>query len=176
MKDTLRPVIHLIVVIWLGFLVQAIIPVQQYGIRPRSIDGLLGVVFAPVLHGGLTHITANTVSLFFIGLMVFGFHGRTTWLVLIEVWVLGGLGTWLIGDSNSLHIGASGVIYGLLGYSLFIGLFKKDFKNIVFSGICFFLYGGALWGLFPASPLISWEGHLCGFLSGILSAKVHSSK
>lgn len=86
--------------------------------------------------------------------------------------VLSGMGTWLIGSANSVHIGASGLIYGLISYLFFFGIFKRSVGSIVVSVVVFLLYAGAIWGVFPSGSYISWEMHLCGFLAGVLMAKV----
>ena len=125
------------------------------GIVPHSFIGLRGILFAPFLHGSFYHIISNTVPFIILG-----------WL--------GGLGTWVIGRNCSIHIGASGVIFGYLGYLLFRGYFEKSFVAIAISVGIFMTYGGLIWGVLPTNPYISWEGHLFGFIGGIMAAKLLS--
>ena len=94
----------------------------------------------------------------------------------IQISLLGGLCVWIIGASNSYHIGASGVIFGYMGFLLSIGIFERSIKGIAIALIAGFLYGGILWGVLPSEPGISWEGHLFGFLAGIASAKFLAKK
>lgn len=145
---------------------------DAFGIRPRSIVGLRGVILAPLLHGGFGHLIANTVPLLILGWFVMLRATKDWFTVGAFATFIGGMGTWLIGASRSVHIGASGVVFGFLGYLLFRGVFERKFWPIVGSLVVGFMYGGAIWGVLPGQPGISWEGHLFGFLGGILAAKV----
>jgi membrane associated rhomboid family serine protease len=118
------------------------------GVRPRQVDGLDGIAFAPLLHGGWTHLVANTVPLLIFGFLIL-LAGAARWLaVTAVVWVVGGAGTWLTGQPGSLHVGASVLAFGWLVYLLLRGLF----------------------GVLPGQPGISWQGHLFGALGGGLAA------
>jgi membrane associated rhomboid family serine protease len=90
--------------------------------------------------------------------------------------VLGGAGTWIIGRGNSVHIGASGVIYGILGYLLSAGIFRRDFRSIAVSILVFLVYGGLILGVLPSDSFVSWESHLCGFLSGIVLSSFNNKQ
>lgn len=145
---------------------------DRFGVQPRSLVGLRGVVLAPLLHGGLGHLIANTGPLLMLGWFVMWRQTRDWFVVGAFATVVGGLGTWLVGASNSVHIGASGVVFGFLGYLLLRGWFERKFFSIVGSVLVGVMYGGALWGLLPGTPGVSWEGHLFGFLGGVLAARL----
>ncbi len=142
------------------------------GIHPRSTEGLLGVLLAPFLHGGFGHLMANTIPLLVLGFFIMLRRKRDLLYVSAISGVVGGLGTWLIGASNSVHIGASILVFGYLGYLLSLGIFERRFWTIAGSAAVFFLYGGFLWGVLPGDPGISWEGHAFGLLGGILAARI----
>jgi membrane associated rhomboid family serine protease len=144
---------------------------NQFGIFPRQISGLRGIVFAPFLHGGFAHLIANTIPFVTLGWLVM--LRRTIdffWVTAIAMFV-GGLGTWLFG-APGCHIGASGVIFGYLGYLISRGYFERKILSVIFSLIVLVLYGGLLWGILPTRIGISWEGHLFGFLGGVVAAKL----
>lgn len=141
-----------------------------FGIHPRETVGLIGIATAPFLHGSFDHLIANTLPFLILG-----------WLVLVrETWhffavsaitaIVAGLGTWLVGASGSVHVGASGVIFGYLGYLMLGGWFERRIGTIVGSIAVAVLYGGLVVGVLPGTPGISWEGHLFGFLGGVLCA------
>lgn len=145
---------------------------DRYGIQPRSVEGLLGVLAAPFLHGGFGHLMANTIPLIVLGFFIMLRRKRDLLYVSLISGLVGGLGTWLIGGANSVHIGASILVFGYLGYLLFLGVFERRFWTILGSAAVFFLYGGALWGVLPGNPGISWEGHAFGLLGGIFAARL----
>jgi membrane associated rhomboid family serine protease len=146
---------------------------DRFGILPRTILGLRGIVFAPLLHGGFMHLASNTVPFIVLGWLVM--LRRTSdfiWVTLIVV-LVSGLGTWVFG-SPGFHIGASGVIFGYLGFLLLRGYFERSFFAIFLSVVVAFLYGGLLLGVLPNQPGISWEGHLFGFIGGGIAARLLS--
>ncbi|OCB37016.1 rhomboid family intramembrane serine protease [Mycobacterium malmoense] len=148
------------------------------GIRPLEADGLWGIVFAPVLHASWQHLMANTVPLLVLGfLMTLAGLSRFVWATAI-VWILGGFGTWLIGDVGSScgptdHIGASGLIFGWLAFLLVFGIFVRRFVDIAIGLVVLFAYGGVLLGAMPVLGRcggVSWQGHLCGAIAGVVAA------
>jgi membrane associated rhomboid family serine protease len=148
------------------------------GIRPLQADGLAGVLFAPLLHANWAHLLANTGPALVLGFLVtLAGLSRFLWATAI-VWVGGGLGTWLIGDVGSScgqtdHIGASGLIFGWLTFLIVFGFFTRAFWQIVVGLVVLFCYGGILWGALPVLNIcggVSWQGHLCGALAGVLAA------
>lgn len=144
---------------------------NQYGIVPRNVTGLRGIVFAPFLHANFTHLVANTLPFASLAWFVMLRRMRDFVIVSLTVMLIGGLGTWLIGPSYSVHIGASGVIFGYLGFLLARGFFERSWIAILLSLAVAFVYGGALWGVLPGQAGVSWQGHLFGFIGGVLAAK-----
>ena len=139
---------------------------DRFGIRPRDLAGLVGILFAPFLHGGIGHLLANTFPLLFLGWLVMVRRTADFFVVAACATLIGGLGTWLFGGPNTIHIGASGVVFGFLGYLLLRGYFERSFTSIALAAIVGLLYGSALWGVLPSGPGISWQGHLFGLLGG----------
>ena len=143
-----------------------------FGIRPRRVDWLWGILFAPFLHGGLGHLVANTSSLLFLGWLVLLRRTGDFFVVTALAILVGGLGVWLFGAVGTIHIGASGLVFGYLGYLLLRGYFERSVVSILVSVVVGVLYGGALSGILPGVPGISWEGHLFGFLGGAGAARL----
>ncbi len=144
------------------------------GIVPHSLIGLRGIIFAPFLHGGFYHVAANTVPFIVLGWLVMLRNINDFYFVSFISAFVGGLGTWVVGRPCSVHIGASGVIFGYFGYLLFRGYFERSFVAIAISIAIALTYGGIIWGVFPTQSYISWEGHLFGFIGGIIAAKILS--
>jgi membrane associated rhomboid family serine protease len=171
-----KNLLYMIAFLWIVHIISYFLPINQYGIIPRETSGLTGILFAPLLHHDFSHLSTNSASFFILGMFLITMeHGRSFWIVAAIV-VLGGLGTWLIGRPGTVHIGASGVIYGILGFLIARGLFRRDFKTLLISIIVFFLYCGMIFGVLPVNYHMSWESHLCGFLSGILLASTYGRK
>lgn len=145
---------------------------QYLGIRPLTGSGLWGILFAPFLHGNFAHLLANTLPLLTLGWLVM-LRGRGEWIAVSVITALcSGLGTWIFGGFGSTHIGASGVIFGYFGFLLLRGYFERSITAIAFSLLVLFLYGGIIFGVLPTSQMISWQGHLFGFLGGVLAARL----
>jgi len=144
---------------------------NQFGIFPRQISGLRGILFAPFLHGGFAHLIANTVPFVTLGWLVMLRRTADFWVVTVIAMLIGGLGTWLFGTPGC-HIGASGVIFGYLGYLISRGYFERRLGSALFSIVVLVVYGGLLWGVLPLQVGISWEGHLFGFIGGVIAAKL----
>ncbi|MEV0086800.1 rhomboid family intramembrane serine protease [Saccharopolyspora sp. NPDC050642] len=142
---------------------------DAYGIEPRDVDGLGGIVWAPLLHAGWGHLWANTLPFLVLGWLVLAGGLRQFIAVTATVWIVGGIGTWLVG-APGVHVGASGVIFGWMVYLLLRGFFQRSFAQILVAVVLFFYWGGMLWGVLPGQPGISWEGHLFGALGGVLAA------
>lgn len=158
---------------WAMELGDALVPgrwLDSNGIVPRTWDGLRGIVFAPLLHGGFGHLIANTVPFLVLGFLVL-LRGLGTFVgVSLLIMLLGGLGVWLLAPGNTIHIGASGLIFGYIGYLLARGYFERSFGSLAIAVVVAVTYGGALWGVLPGQPGISWQGHLFGFLAGVATA------
>ncbi len=145
---------------------------NAYGIAPGKISGLIGVLTAPFLHGSLYHLAANTVPLMLFSWLIMLRDNREWGLVTAMSMLTTGIGTWLIGSAHSVHIGASGLIFGYFGYMLTIGIFQRKFSSILMSLFIGVTYGSLIFGMIPGFVpfYVSWEGHLMGFLGGVLSA------
>jgi membrane associated rhomboid family serine protease len=148
------------------------------GIRPLEWDGLSGIFWAPLLHGGWPHLWANTIPALVLGFLV-ALNGLGKFLgATAIVWLVGGLGTWLIGDVGPCpdgipHIGASGLIFGWFTFLLVFGWLVRKPWQIVVSIAVFLYYGGLLWSALPSlnsCTLVSWQGHLCGAVAGVVAA------
>lgn len=151
---------------------------DRNGIRPLEADGLWGVLFAPLLHANWGHLLANTGPALVLGFLL-TLTGQARFLLATAiVWIVGGLGTWLIGNVGSScgptdHIGASGLIFGWLAFLVVFGWFTRNLWQILVGAVVLFLYGGILWGAVPVLNIcggVSWQGHLCGALAGVLAA------
>jgi membrane associated rhomboid family serine protease len=140
------------------------------GVRPRQVDGLDGIVFAPVLHLGWGHLVGNTLPLLVFGFLILLAGVARFVTVTAIVWVVGGVGTWFTGSQNSVHIGASVLAFGWLVYLLLRGIFSRNASQVALGVILLFVYGGLLYGVLPGQPGISWQGHLFGALGGALAA------
>ncbi len=145
---------------------------DNFGIKPRSMPGLIGIFAAPFLHLGFGHLISNTVPFLILGGIVL-IGGRRVFLASsLIIIVVGGMALWTLGPGGTNHIGASLLIFGYLGFLLARGIFDKSAFWIVVSIVILVFYGGMLAGVLPGQPGISWQGHLFGFLSGVLAARV----
>lgn len=147
----------------------------KLGIYPLETEGLPGILFGPFIHGSLQHLFNNSIPLLVLTAALFYFYRSLRWKVLLVGMFLTGLATWILGRP-AWHIGASGVIYMLAAFLFFKGIFSRQFQLTALSLLVVFLYGGMLWYLFPIDPKISWEGHLSGFLIGLILSLVFQSK
>jgi membrane associated rhomboid family serine protease len=179
LKDQVKILGSFVAIIWIVEIVDYIVfrgNLDRFGIRPRNLDGLVGIAFAPFLHGSFNHAAANTVPFLVLGWLVMLRSISDFVKVSIIGAVISGLGTWLIGSPYSIHVGASGMIYSYLGYLLFRGYFERKPIAIFLAVLVAIMYGGVIWGVLPQRAGISWEGHLFGFIGGIVAAKVLSQK
>jgi membrane associated rhomboid family serine protease len=168
-----------VAVLWAIQIVNAVIfrgGLAIYGIAPRNLVGLRGILFAPLLHGGFGHLMANTLPLITLGwLIMLQDTADFLWVTLIAM-VVSGIGTWLVGATTSIHVGASGVIFGYFGFLLARGYFERSVSAIALALIVFALYGSLIWGVLPSQPGVSWEGHLFGFIGGVVGARLLSQR
>ncbi len=170
--ENLKIVIGVIGLIWVIHFINPIFPMEfrAYGIRPRLMSGLWGIPLAPFLHGDIGHLMANTGALACLLMISLSLSRQLTVMAVVLITLLGGFLVWGCGTYGTNHIGASGVIFGLLGFLLFAGIFRKDFKSLILSIIVFFLYGGILLSLLVPKTGISWAGHFWGFVAGVFAA------
>lgn len=182
-KKTIIIPLFLIAIIWSIFLIEysGIGLRDCYGVVPRTIYGLKGILLSPLFHSGWTHLISNTFPLFFLSFLALLMYDRLAYYVLIFGWIISGILLWLIGNppfldaASGCHIGASGLVYMLASFILFSGLIRKERGLMAISGVVILLYGGMFWGVLPEEFLpevnmgsnpISWEGHLSGFIVG----------
>ncbi|HEX6195015.1 MAG TPA: rhomboid family intramembrane serine protease [Jiangellaceae bacterium] len=161
-----------VAIMWVAEIVDAFTPqanLDEYGIQPRSDEGLIGILAAPFLHGGFGHLIANTTAFVILGLLVV-WASKSYWAVTFGVIVLGGLGVWLIAAPGTVHIGASGLVYGYAAFLVAWGFFTRHTRDIVIGILVALAYGGLVTGLLPTQPGVSWQGHLFGAIAGILMA------
>lgn len=149
---------------------------DAYGIRPRTISGLRGILLMPILHADFGHVLANTVPFIILGWLVM-IRGIRDFLVVTGVVVLvSGLGVWLFGGSGTVHIGASALVFGYLGFLLLRAYFEWSLTAIAIALVVGLMYSGLIWGILPLTFGVSWQGHLFGFMGGALAAYLLSSK
>lgn len=145
---------------------------SHFGVYPREVYGLKGILFGPFLHGDIEHLANNSVALLVLLPILRYFYKEQSFVVLFLGILFSGLGTWLLGRP-SYHIGASGLIYALVSFIFFKGIFTKYYRLVALSFTIVILYGGSVWYMFPnVKEGISWEGHLAGFFVGLALALV----
>ncbi len=164
----------LLAIMWLIKLAETAFGIKLVflGIQPLSFNGLQGILLSPFIHGDFEHLMANSIPFLVLGTALIYFYRGISIKVLIGIWFLSGVWTWF-GGRESWHIGASGIIYGLSSFLFFSGVIRKDSRLAALALIVAFLYGSLIWGVFPdflPKKNISWEGHLGGFVSGIIMA------
>ena len=169
--------VGMIAIIWLIYFIEINFGLNfnKFGIYPKSVLGLRGVLFSPFIHGDSSHLVNNSVPLMVMLGCLYYFYQKIANKVLIIGALLTGVLTWVLGRP-SYHIGASGVIYMLVSFIFFSGIFRKYYRLIALSLSVVFLYGGMIWYIFPMKERISWEGHLSGFLVGLIFAFVYRNK
>jgi membrane associated rhomboid family serine protease len=165
--------IALLLTLWIVFIVDALFfrgSLRNYGIRPRQLSGLSGILLGPFFHGNIFHILNNSIGIILLGSIIL-LRGMAKFIfVTLVSMLISGIGIWLIGSSGSNHIGYSGIIFGYFGYLLLTGIFDKKIGSILISIFTVTLYGGMIFGVLPTHVGISWEGHLFGFIGGVISA------
>ena len=139
------------------------------GIYPRKASGLIGVLTSPLIHADFSHLVSNTITLFVLMFILFYTYRKSAIRVFIIVYVFSGLTVWLLARP-AYHIGASGLVYGLLSFLFFVGVLRKDTRSIALSLLITFLYGGLVWGVLPTDPKVSFESHLLGAIAGAVCA------
>lgn len=168
----------LVAIAWVVELVDLFVFRQQldyFGIYPRTIIGLRGILFAPFLHGGIFHLVANTVPFVTLGWLIMLRETSDFLIVSVISALVGGFGTWFLGRP-SFHIGASGVIFGFLGYLLARGWFERKPFSVAIALFVGITYGSMIWGVLPLNRWVSWEGHLFGLLGGVVAAWLISNR
>jgi len=161
------------IALWLIKIVEALIGTRlyKYGILPGQLSGLMGVVWAPLIHSSFSHLFANTAPLLILGTALLYGYPKSAKIVVPAIYIGTGLGVWLFAR-QTYHIGASGLTFGFMFFVFTIGTIRWDRRAIALSMVVFLLYGGMIWGIFPNEPGISYESHFFGAMIGIILAIV----
>ncbi len=166
----------LVAVMWVLEIVDVALDnrLDRYGIEPRELDGLDGVLTAPFLHVGFGHLLGNTIPFVIMGLVI-AFEGPMRLLGVTAISALAsGLGTWLIAPADTIHLGASGVVFGFATYLITRGIFTRRIAELAVGVVVAVVWGGALLGGLEPQQGISWQGHLFGAIGGVIAARVLS--
>ena len=178
-KLALIPSLLFVAIIWIAFIIDYSgvfgSEMSRLGILPLMAKGLTGIIFSPLLHSSFSHLWSNTLPLLILIWFLFYFYRNIAFPVFIYLWILSGVFTWLLGR-GSYHIGASGVVFALLFFLFFSGIFRRFIPLIAVSLVVAFIYGSTIWSIFPIAEIIdvsiSWEGHLSGAISGLIIALI----
>lgn len=173
MKAGLQLLLLFIALLWTTHLANAMTDysLNAYGIMPRTRGGLWGIPLSPLLHGDWSHLASNTLPLLALGGLVAARGARTLAPAALIIILLGGLGVWIAGRS-AIHIGASGLVFGLFGYLVALGWYERSPLAIIVAIAVVAVYGGIIFGALPQSGFISWEAHLFGLMAGVVAAAV----
>ena len=171
-RKSLQLTLVIVSIPWLVYFLNFVVPLdlRLYGLRPRHLEGLWGILLSPFLHANLNHLIANTGVLLVLLLVSLSFSRKLTVIAISAIALVGGGLVWIFGNPSTIHIGSSGIIFGLLGFLLGIGIFRREKIALVVSLAIVIFYGGALLSLFHHLPGISWASHFFGFLTGSLAA------
>ena len=177
LKPIAIKVLSAIILLWLikGLQIAFSWDLGVYGVYPRELDGLLGILFAPIIHGSFEHLFSNTMALFVLVTALSYEYPKSAKYTLLIVYFGSGLGVWLFAR-ESYHYGASGLTHGLMFFLFLIGVLRRDKPAMALSLIVFFLYGSMVWGILPTEEEISFETHLFGALMGIICAIIFRNK
>lgn len=179
MNKEIKSALIIPAIIWVFFLINFILPgfdLRVFGIQPRTIHGLIGIIASPFLHGGWGHIISNTIPMLILLPVLFIFYGNIKYKVIIFSTLLGGFLVWLMGKTGSNHIGASGMIFSLMGFLIAAGIFKFSLKTILIAVGVIIIYGGAMLQGFIPKEGVSWTGHFFGAVAGMFFAWVYKEK
>ncbi|HFA48651.1 MAG TPA: rhomboid family intramembrane serine protease [Bacteroidetes bacterium] len=169
--DSLRLPVQLVALLWGVHFIQMVSGMDfgKFGVFPREVFGLRGILFSPLIHSGLPHLISNSAPLFVLSLMIVYFYPRVAKRSMLMIYFLTGLAVWIFAR-RVFHIGASGVVYGLVSFVFWMGIFRRSLKSIVLALIVTVLYSSYFLGILPNQEGISWESHLLGGLVGIFTA------
>ena len=170
-KLALKIALVLVGLLWLILMVDNVLGLglTRFGLRPKHVEGLIGIFTAPLLHGGAEHLFSNSLPLVISLTTLLYLYPRAALRVIPIIWIGSGLLAWIIGRP-SLHFGASGFVYGLLAYVFISGILRLDMRSVAVSVMVWFLYGSMIWGVLPIRPNMSWELHLGGAILGVALA------
>ncbi len=163
---------RLVFIMWCMFSLEVFYGIDfgWLGIKPRTLEGLIGILTAPLIHGSLSHLISNTLPLLFLGSVLFFFYEQVAGIVFFRCYIITNIMVWIFSPRASYHIGASGLIYGLSSFLIVFGFLRKDFISLLVSIGILLVYGGIFYGVLPTDPSISWESHLAGATVGTITA------
>lgn len=175
----LLPSLLFVTLVWLAFIVDITglsgLNTRRLGILPGEVSGLKGIIFSPFLHSSFSHLWSNTIPLLILIWFLFYFYSKIALAAFLSLWFASGFVTWIIGR-DSYHVGASGLVFAILFFLFFSGVFRRYTPLVAVSLIVAFIYGGMIWSIFPIAEMvdasISWEGHLSGAVSGFILAVI----
>ena len=172
-KSQVQLLLTILALMWVVEAVDFILggALNAFGIRPRTIEGLIGIVLAPFLHGDFAHLISNSIPFAVLGWLILARSRDEFWRVTSIVWVSSGVGAWLLGAANTVHIGASGVVFGYFGFLLTRAFFDRHWLSAVIAIIVIAAYGSLIFGVLPFQMGISWQGHLFGAIGGVFAAR-----
>ena len=167
----------IVALMWIVKMVEHLfeIKLSSYGIYPLELSKLPGIVFSPFLHGDFKHLVSNSLPLFILGSLLFYFYNQIAPRIMLFIYIVPGILLWFVARP-SYHIGASTIVYGLVAFLFFSGIIRKYYRLTAISLLVVFLYGSVVWGMFPIDNNISWEGHICGFITGSLLSVIYRNK
>ena len=170
-------VLALVSVLWIVFLLQQfdIVNTNSYGNWPHHVEGLKGIIFSPFLHGSFEHLISNTLPILVLLTVLLNAYPKIALPVLIFIHLSSGVLVWALAPDTGVHIGISGIIYGIAGFLIASGIFRKDRSSVAIAIFVALMYGGMLIGFIPQQG-ISWQSHLYGALSGVFIAFVLRKK
>lgn len=171
---TIQPLIYLIIAIWVVEVVNQLVGHtlnQSFGLVPRSTTGLIGIATMPFLHGGIAHAASNTIPLIILGGTAIVVAPKRFGFATVLIVVTTGLAVWLLARPGTVHVGASGLVFGWFGFVIALGLIERSVRALAGAALVFVIYGSMIWGVLPSGEVqISWEAHLFGALAGALIA------
>ncbi len=170
-KLAVKMALSLVALLWFILILDSVLGLEltRFALRPKHLQGLIGVFTAPLLHGGAEHLFSNSLPLFISLTTLLYLYPRAALRVIPIIWIGSGLLAWMIGRP-SLHFGASGFVYGVLAYVFISGILRLDMRSVAVSVMVWFLYGSMIWGVLPIRPNMSWELHLSGAILGVALA------
>ncbi|MTI38950.1 rhomboid family intramembrane serine protease [Fulvivirga lutimaris] len=171
-RRSIQYTLSFVAVIWLVKIIESYLQIDfgLLGIYPRTLSGSIGIFLSPLIHGDFFHLLSNTFPLLILGVGLFYFYDKIAFNVIILIYLMTGFWVW-IAARDAYHIGASGIVYGLLTFILFSGFFRRNPQTLAISFVILVLYGGSFMaGIIPTSNGISWESHLMGGIAGIFCA------
>jgi membrane associated rhomboid family serine protease len=175
--QTLKLPLYFLFIIWAIHLSQVFLGFNFYGwgLYPREVFGLKGILTSPLLHKDFGHLINNSIPFLVVGIFMLLFYRRVAMKSFVLIYILTGLAVWIFARP-SFHIGASGVVYGMVAFVFWNGIFRRNIRSIAISLVIFFLYSGMIAGVFPVKEGVSWESHLLGALVGIFVSYMYKEE